>query len=220
MTRPLAILRPEPGNAATAARVEALGLATIRLPLFAVRSLPWQAPTPARYDALLLTSANAARLAGPALATLASLPVLAVGAATADAARAVGLTIRLVGNTDAAGLLADARAAGTARALHLGGRETGVTGIAGVADSIAVYATDPVAIAPTDLARLTGSVVLLHSPRAALQLAVLVGTRARVRLAALSPAVAAAAGTGWEQVAIAGAPSDAALIAAAQTLAG
>jgi uroporphyrinogen-III synthase len=37
MTRSLAVLRPEPGNAATAARIEARGLTAIRLPLFEMR---------------------------------------------------------------------------------------------------------------------------------------------------------------------------------------
>ena len=65
MTRPIAVLRPEPGNAATADRIAALGLAAIRLPLFEVRALDWAPPDPAGFDALLLTSANAPRLAGP-----------------------------------------------------------------------------------------------------------------------------------------------------------
>ena len=79
MSRAVAVLRPEPGNAATATRVEAAGLAAIRLPLFAVRALDWTPPDPAAFDALILTSANTPRLAGPGIDSLASLPVFAVG---------------------------------------------------------------------------------------------------------------------------------------------
>ena len=65
MSRPLAVLRPEPGNGATAARIEELGFRAIRLPLFAVRALAWTMPDAADHDALLLTSANAVRFGGP-----------------------------------------------------------------------------------------------------------------------------------------------------------
>ncbi len=81
--KPLAVLRPEPGNAATAARIAAAGARTIRLPLFAVGPLAWTPPDPAVHDALLLTSANAVRQAGPGLAGYRTLPVHAVGAAPA-----------------------------------------------------------------------------------------------------------------------------------------
>ena len=67
---------------------------------------------------------------------------------------------------------------------------------------------------------LAGTVALLHSARAARRLAALVdGRRSAISLAALSPAVAAAAGAGWGHVAAADAPSDAALVALAATLA-
>ena len=42
--RRIAVLRPEPGNARTAAAVEAMGFAAIRLPLFAVVPLAWTVP--------------------------------------------------------------------------------------------------------------------------------------------------------------------------------
>ena len=86
MSRPIVVLRPEPGNRVTAAAIEGRGLRAIRLPLFAVQPVAWQAPDPAGFDALLLTSANAVRHGGAGLARLLSLPVFAVGEATADAA--------------------------------------------------------------------------------------------------------------------------------------
>ncbi|HLZ79132.1 MAG TPA: uroporphyrinogen-III synthase, partial [Sphingomonas sp.] len=91
MTRPLLVLRPEPGASATVAAAHALGLEAIAVPLFTVRPVDWIIPerTP---EAVLMTSANAARMAGAALHSLAPLPLYAVGAATAAAARDAGFT--------------------------------------------------------------------------------------------------------------------------------
>ena len=88
----LIVVRPEPGCAATLAAARELGFAAEGHPLFAVRALGW-APPPAQFDALLIGSANAVRHAGPGLAAYAALPVYAVGAATAAAAREAGLTV-------------------------------------------------------------------------------------------------------------------------------
>ena len=215
----IAVLRPEPGNARTVARITALGREALPLPLFAVRPLRWRAPDPDRHDALILTSANAVRHAGPALATLRALPVFAVGEATANAARAAGLTIRHTGTDNAAALLREAGAAGVARALHLGGRETSIQATPPVAATIAVYASDTIPLAPDTLARVR--LALLHSARAARRFAELADNaemRPRIAVAAISPAVAAAAGTGWRALAVAATPSDAALIEAAMAL--
>jgi uroporphyrinogen-III synthase len=66
-----------------------------------------------------------------------------------------------------------------------------------------------------------GQVAMLHSPRAAQRFAALATTidRGAVRLAALSAAVADAAGSGWAERAIAAARDDAALVALARRLA-
>ena len=85
--RTLLLLRPEPGLSASAERARSLGLDVITAPLFGVEPVVWQLPTPATYDALLLTSANAIRHGGDGLAQLKHLPVHAVGSATAEAAR-------------------------------------------------------------------------------------------------------------------------------------
>ncbi|WP_267381825.1 uroporphyrinogen-III synthase [Sphingomonas sp. GC_Shp_6] len=210
MSRALVVLRPEPGNARTAAAIEAGGHVAIRLPLFAVVPLAWQPPDPRDYDALLLTSANAVRHGGPGLDRLRALPVLAVGAATEAAARAAGFRVVATG---AGGIdaLPDARG----RLLHLGARERMTQ-----ADlpAIAVYAAEPLPVAPATLAALAGQVALLHSARAARAFAALPLDRAGVRVAALSAAVAAAAGAGWERVAHAARPDDATLVALARTL--
>ena len=44
MSLPIAVLRPEPGNRVTAAAVEAAGRRAIRLPLFEIVAVPWEAP--------------------------------------------------------------------------------------------------------------------------------------------------------------------------------
>ena len=67
---------------------------------------------------------------------------------------------------------------------------------------------------------LGGTTALLHSARAARRLAALTGAhniRRSVHIAALSAAVAAAAGPDWASISIAATPTDAALIDAART---
>ena len=219
MSRPVLVLRPPPGDASTAALVEAAGLRALRLPLFATVPVAWARP-PGVFDALLLTSANAVRHAGEALDSVRDLPVVAVGATTAAVARAAGLTVTVTGTGDAADALARARARGIMRLLRLSGRER--TLLPGVTD-VTVYAADPVALAPGALSVAQGAVALLHSPRAARRFAQLIDRdavpRAAVRIAALSAAVAAAAGSGWAACAAVDRPRDAALVALAGRLA-
>lgn len=212
--RPVAVLRPEPGNAATCARIEARGWRPLALPLFAVRPLDWALPDLGDIDTLLLTSANTLRHAGPTLAALLSLPVVAVGEATAAAARAAGFRVALTGAGNAGDAVAQAEQEAPRRWLHLGGREHRLPP---AMRSIAVYASEPLTVDPAPLA---GTVALLHSPRAAARLAALAApfTRPTIRVAAISPAAAMAAGSGWDALAIAARPTDAALLEAAAAL--
>ena len=219
LRRRLAVLRPEPGNSATCAGVGAAGYEAIALPLFQIVARAWTPPDPRDFDALILTSANAVRHAGDMLGRYANLPTYAVGAATARAATAAGLRVVAIGADNAASLLDEASATGVYRALHLGGVATTITTGGVVAESIAVYAGDPVDVPPEALTRLVGATALLHSTRAAERLAALVPVqspnRACIALAAISPGVAAAAGDGWARIAIAAHPNDDSLIAAA-----
>lgn len=216
MTLRVAVLRPEPGNAATCARVAAHGLEVVALPMFAVAAIDWTPPDPRDHDALLLTSANTVRTAGEGLGRFAHLPVLAVGEATAAAARAAGLDVKMAGAGDAASLIAAISEEPFSHVLHLGGRETTVRIGTVVTRSIAVYASDPVPIDAATLRRLAGCVALLHSARAAARLGALLDNaaidRSDLTIAAISAAVAEAAGIGWRSVAIATAPNDAALL--------
>jgi len=217
MSRPLAVLRPEPGNAATAQAIEALGRRAIRLPLFRIVSLDWGAPPTADHDALILTSANAVRQAGAALQRYATLPVHAVGAATAAAARAAGLRVVATGDSDGRALLDAAGRAGIRRALLLTARDRAVTGHATLSAIRAVYASE--AVDGIDAAMLHGTVALVHSQRSARRLAMLAEDRAAISVAAIAPGVAQALGNGWRATAIAERPDDAATIAAAAALA-
>ena len=210
MTRGVAVLRPEPGNAMTAARIEALGLRAVRLPLFVVRGLDWTVPDPTRFDGLLLTSANAVRHGGTGLSVLAGLPVVAVGEATARAARHAGLIVETVGMADAAAAVA---ASGRGRLLHLCAREHVAAGQV----AVAVYAADAVPVA--SVAALANCVALVHSVRAARRLAELLKRDGGMdlRVAAISAAVRAAGPD--VPGAVAERPDDATLVALAARLA-
>lgn len=219
MTRPLVVLRPEPGTTRTAGLIAARGGRAIRLPLFTVVPLAWTPPPPERFDALMLTSANAIRFAGPALAQYHALPVLAVGEATAAAARSAGLGVVLTGDGDARALMAAASERGLVAPLHLAGRDRAASGVA----AVSVYASDAIPIDPANIRACEEAVVLLHSARAATRFAKLVDgasvDRASVRLAALSTVVLLAAGTGWGASIAVDRPVDAVLVDAALALA-
>ena len=109
------------------------------------------------------------------------------------------------------------------RLLHLAGHDRSeIADAIHCIEVVNVYAAatiDP----PNDLEVLAaGAVVALHSPRAASRLAALTENygidRATIALVAFSPAVAAAAGAGWERIAVAERPSDSALLALAAEL--
>lgn len=219
MSRPIAVLRPEPGNRVTASAIEAAGKVAIRLPLFETRAVPWIAPDPGDFDSLIFTSANAIRHAGTGLERLSGLPVFAVGRVTAEAARRVGLDVAATGDAGVAALLCQAEAAGVRRALHLAGRERTAAGDGIVAQVVTVYASDALPVPPESAARLIGSIALVQSARAAARLREVVKDRESIALVAISATVADAAGSGWERILIAAAPSSEAMIEAAFTLA-
>lgn len=204
MSRPIAVLRPEPGNRVTAAVIEASGRTAIRLPLFEARATPWDVPDSQDFDALIVTSANAMRHSGEGLAHLLDLPAYAVGEATAEAARRAGFRVAAMGSTGSAELIALAEAQGVRRALHLAGRERTLEAGGIVAEVVTVYATDPIAVSATAAARLAGSVVLIQSTRSGQLLGEIVDAagldRSAIALVAIGRRAAEAAGPGWEQV--------------------
>ena len=210
----LIVLRPPERAAGTLARIAEAGGEGANLPLFALEALAWAAPDLVAFDALALTSANAMRLAGAELASLAGLAAWAVGEATAAAARDAGLRIVHTGNADATALFAAMADAGVTRALWLAGEDHRPAPPAPALTIIETYRAVPLAI---DIAPLAGAVVLVHSPRAAARLAELVTPelRAAVDLAAISRAAADAAGTCWASIVVAPRPTDEALVATA-----
>lgn len=200
-------------------------MSSIVAPLFAVRPLAWQAPDPAGFDALMLTSANAPRHAGAELAGLTALPCYCVGEATAEAARAAGFHDRRIGPSDGDTLLEIAAADGVRRLLHLSGRDhVGLEHPDIRITRIPVYAADPRDHLPVAAVRAleAGALALLHSPRAARIFAGLVDAaglgRARIRIAAISRAAEMAAGAGWASSAAAAVPRDEALLELAAKL--
>lgn len=218
---PLIVTRPDPGGAATVGRAKALGLDALHLPLFAARSLAWITPATLDFDALLVTSAQAARLAGPDLARLASLPVYAVGSATAEALEAVGLHVEMAGSTDGQDLLEVMTSRKIHNILWLCARDRSTFDTLGATlVPLPCYAVDPIDPAPEWAQMIAAPAVLLaHSMRGAARISELVGaSRAHLRLAAISPKVAAAAGVGWAAVGVAERPDDAALLAEAHAL--
>lgn len=219
------IIRPQPGNDASARRARDAGFTPIQLPFFAVRARGWDAPDPARFDALLITSANAVRHAGAQIAALRALPVHAVGSNSAEAVQAAGLQLASSGTEGIAMALENASAAGHNRLLWLTGEDQ--TAFAVPQDmrleTRIVYASDPLPPGDNACAQLCkADIVALHSVRAAQHFAAFVDRqgldRRAIRLAAFSPAIALAAGDGWRGIAHAARPDDRALLSAAHAL--
>jgi uroporphyrinogen-III synthase len=205
--KPVLILRPEPGNGATAARARAIGLVPVQRPLFAVGPLPWSAPDPAEFDGLLLTSANALRHGGAELARLRTLDVFAVGEATAEAARGAGFRVAMTGAGGVDALLA--ALPGQRRLLHLTGVDHRRAHSRHLVMAQAVYLAAPLA---PDIP--TGEVVaLVHSPRAGARFADRVRDRSAIAIAAISAAAARACGAGWGSLNWVDLPSDSDLLA-------
>ncbi|PTQ13393.1 uroporphyrinogen III synthase HEM4 [Sphingomonas oleivorans] len=222
MRRRLLLLRPEPGASATAERAGQAGWKVIRAPLFHVEPLGWDAVDPAEHDAVMMTSANAARHGGTGLERLVGLPLYAVGAVTAKAAQAAGFADVRTGEADGAALIARAARDGIGRLLHLAGEDHRSLAAEGVriARRI-VYRARAVERLPAE-AHVEHVVALLHSPRAAALFGALVDQagikRGGIAVAAISPAASEAAGMGWAGIVAAERPTDAALLAAAARL--
>nr|WP_294850326.1 uroporphyrinogen-III synthase [uncultured Sphingomonas sp.] len=212
--RPLVLTRPEPGLSQSAARARSMGLTIIEWPLFRIEAVAWAVPAADKYDAILLSSANAIRAAGSGLSQLLTLPVYAVGQATADVARDAGLTVIATGDGGIDRLIADIPQ--DARLLHLVGKDRVVPQFKREMESLTVYRSvaDP-SPPPADL---SGAVIAVHSPRAGARLSELVGKRDGISIAAISMAAAAACGGGWMEMVAADNPTDSQLLSLAATL--
>lgn len=211
--RRLFLFRAEPGVRHSADRARDMDIEAVVVPLFEIQEIPWIAPDPRQYDAILFTSANAVRFAGNQIERLRGLPVHCVGEATARAAQVAGFGVASTGEGGVDDLLGQIEPG--ARLLHLCGEDRRRPWSPAQAITCqTVYRAAPLP-PPAGLDRLPGQVAALHSPRAARRLAELVAAPVRrtVALAAISQATAAAAGEGWQQIATAPTPSDDVLLA-------
>lgn len=216
---PVIVIRPEPGNAATVAAARALGLEPHAFPLFDMAPAPWTVPDPAPYRALLAGSANVFRLGGEGLARLKALPVHAVGAVTAEAARAAGFTVETIGE---GGLQPMVWPLTPGRYLRLAGEKRVPLALPdGVeVDDVVVYAAAGLPMPPDLIALLARpALVLLHSGEAAAHFAAesarLGIQRGLISLACLAPRIGSMAGSDWQHIEIAETRSDQAVLALA-----
>lgn len=201
-----------------------MGLDALVCPIFHVRAVAWDAPDPARFDALMLTSANGAARAGPALTLYAGLDCYCVGPATAAAARGAGIGRIRTGSRDAAALLSEMEGAGIRRALWLCGRDRATSASNVQIEPCTVYASELVdELAPPAVEALgAGAIPLIHSPRAGRLFADLIARsgldRNAIAPVAISQAAAETLGAGWRDVAIAERPRDEAMLELAAKL--
>lgn len=221
----LLVLRPQPGASATARRAAEAGLDAVIAPMFVARPLAWAPPDPGGFDALLMTSANAARHGGTGLARYRHLPVHAVGETTAAAARDAGFDQVTAGTGDAEALVALVAAGPHRRLLHLCGvhHRSGGNPVLQI-KPVAVYATDAATLLDprAEAACRAGAVALVHSPRAAALFGRLVDAagvpRGGVSIVAISEAASGQAGAGWRGVVASPAPVDGSMLAIARGL--
>ncbi len=206
------VTRPEPGASTTAAALRAAGHEPVLRPLMETVDMPWTMPA-GTFDAVMLTSAAAARHAGPQADIVRHLPTFCVGDATAQAARAAGFPqAESVGGT-----VADVmrRAAHLRRILHLAGEDrTPMTVPEGLQVAVrVVYRARLLALedpGPVDA-------VMVYSLRSGKHFAEewkRAGRGKNLVVIAISPAAAAGAGALWRKVVVADAPNEASMLAA------
>lgn len=209
--------RTEPGASRTATRLAARGFEPLIAPVLAVRPIIQPMPDLTGFRALAFTSPNGVAVFAD-LSADRSLPVFAVGDATAERARQAGFATV----TSASGALSDLAwliaGEATGRVLVPGAREP-----AGDLDALLNRAVETV-ILPVYEATETKAkppeafdAVLAHSPRAAQAVARALGrTGGAGRLAVAISAAAAAplAAAGFAEIRTAGEPTDAAVLLA------
>ncbi|TAK46864.1 MAG: uroporphyrinogen-III synthase [Xanthobacteraceae bacterium] len=100
------VTRPAPDNAKTAAALRARGYGVVLAPMLQMEPVAFALDPATPASGVILTSANAARalLPHPARAQLCGLPLFAVGARTAAAAREVGFSDVISADGDSADL--------------------------------------------------------------------------------------------------------------------
>ncbi len=218
------MIRPEPGLSATVEGAKGAGLDVIPAPLFTIEPVSWEPPPADDFDGLLIGSANAIRQAGEHLKHYRGMDVYAVGAATAREAENAGFNIAAVGE---GGLqtLVDSLSGTGLQLLRLAGEEhVSLTSSANVLIEKRVVYRSVAQKLPQSIADVLtgGDIVMLHSAIAAehfsQECSRLNLNKSQIRVAALGPRIATAAGPGWAAVACAEIPREAALLALVQEL--
>jgi len=200
--KPCIIVRPEPGNQATAEAARALGLSVIAAPLYSIIPVEFNIDLSISYDAILITSSNSIRTSLPVLKQLTHLPLLAVGKASAQAARKAGFETIITGDADGQALGTQAVKLGFRHVLHLVGDPYKPVRVEGLTcDERTAYRETELPLPPKlEVALQSPCVILAHSPRAARRLSELAGAKGASSLSALSGQVAEAAGEGWKHL--------------------
>ncbi len=223
MTVRVAVTRAQPEAERTAERVRALGAEPIVAPLLTIVPCAYNTNVEG-VQALLFTSANGVR-AFPDVRGARTRLVLAVGDATAEAARAAGFADVRSADGDAASLTALAKSVLDRRGskvIHIGGEHAagdlaGQLHAAGfnVERRVAYVARAAIAL-PAAFSQVL-DIVLFHSAHAAETFVSLGATRAeQLTAACLSQAVAEAAGKAvWRRIIVSPAPREDAFLAAA-----
>lgn len=218
------LTRPQVQSERTAALIAADGrFDPVISPLLRIVALPWSLPAQAPV-AILLTSVNASFALSGFPRTI---RVLAVGRATAEAARRLGFADAESADGDGAALVALVRtylAPERGVLLHLSGQDIATDleaelGEAGYqVERKTVYRTEEIRQLPPDIHQQieTGEIVvaLVYSPKTARTLAQALpaGEKEKISLVTLSPTIAEAAGTGWKTSLSAARPTESDLL--------
>jgi uroporphyrinogen-III synthase len=222
MSLRVAVTRAAPDNARTAARLQERGDIPLLAPLLDIEPRPFDVSVDG-VQALLFTSSSGAHAFASQSHTR-SVPVLAVGDATAQAARDRGFAHVRSADGDVATLAAltmRTLAPGAGKLLHVAGTHVAgnLAGTLRTAGFVVERRLAYVAVAATDLPLAFSEpidAVLFHSARTASIFIGLGAPRSTALTAVcLSPAVAEAAQkTAWKQLIVATAPREDALLAA------
>lgn len=217
MIRTVWITRGQPGADRTADRLTLLGLEPVIVPLLGLRSLDVR-PDLTGVQALAFTSRNGVE-AFAERSRLPSVPVFAVGDATAGSARKAGFTqVRSAGG-DLPALAALIRAEGAGLSiLHPSAAEpagdlSALIGDAARVTTVAVYEALETGATPPEV----WDSVLVHSPRAARALARQLPPGAasgRIAIAISAATADPLVSVGFAEVRVADAPTETALLAA------
>ena len=217
-------IRPEPALSETLTLAPEFDLPVQGIALSRAMACDWTAPDPENFDAILAGSANVFRHGGDELAQLTSLPVLAVGAKTAEAATKAGFAVQMTGEGGLQALV-DTLGQSPCRLLRLSARDhvrlTWPKHI--TAQTCIVYEMEQLDISQAQAERLRDpAIILLYSASSAahfrqqcVRLGINIG---QITIAALGPRIAEAAGDGWASVHASEKPTEAELLALAKSL--